>query len=95
MSALGQKRTYAVQKTMSASPPIATEIPDIAGSRWSLERFCSAQVLADLLRYSEEQVMEFQFVEPPSTPVTRLPSTNAIGSRRFRFTVRSNTSKRL
>jgi hypothetical protein len=33
MSALGQKQTYAVQKVMSALPPIATAKADTGGER--------------------------------------------------------------
>jgi len=35
MSALGHKRTYAVQKVMSALPPIATSIAFFGVSAWA------------------------------------------------------------
>jgi hypothetical protein len=53
MSALGHKRTYAVQKAMSALPPKATELATCT-SRWRAEHFCSSVRLdVDLLRYGE------------------------------------------
>src|SRR5215468_9824839 len=47
MSALGQKQTYAVQKTMSALPPIATAKADIRKRSCLLypqERTCAVQL---------------------------------------------------
>src|SRR5262245_41230263 len=47
ISALGQKRTYAVQKGMSALPPIATEKADIRTRSCPLypqKRTCAVQV---------------------------------------------------
>ena len=54
MSALGHKRTFAVQKGMSALPPKAVEIADIAGpdGGQSISALpCTSNV--DLLRYGE------------------------------------------
>ena len=54
MSALGQKRTFAVQNAMSALPPKAVEIADIAGPDrgQSISALpCTSNV--DLLRYGE------------------------------------------
>ena len=54
MSALGHKRTYAVQNAMSALPPKATEKADIAvpmeGRAFLL---CPVTSNVDLLRYGE------------------------------------------
>jgi hypothetical protein len=52
MSALGQKRTYAVQKAMSALPPKATELATCR-SRSRAEHFCPVRLNVDLLRYGE------------------------------------------
>ena len=54
MSALGQKRTFAVQNAMSALPPKAVEIADIAGPDKGQSISappCTSNV--DLLRYGE------------------------------------------
>jgi hypothetical protein len=54
MSALGQKRTFAAQKSKSALPSIAVEIADIAGpdTGQSISALpCTSDV--DLLRYGK------------------------------------------
>jgi ABC-type glutathione transport system ATPase component len=48
MSALGQKRTYAVQNVMSALPPIATAKADMRktpGPLYPRKRTCAAQTV--------------------------------------------------
>jgi hypothetical protein len=54
MSALGQKQTFAVQNAMSALPPIAVEIADIAGPDGGQSISALPFILnVDLLRYGE------------------------------------------
>jgi hypothetical protein len=52
MSALGQKRTYALQQAMSALPPIATAKADISSSSCPLyprKRTCAVQLVMSAL----------------------------------------------
>jgi hypothetical protein len=51
---LGHKRTFAVQKSMSALPPIATKKADIAGPDGGRALLlCPIRSDVDLLRYGE------------------------------------------
>jgi hypothetical protein len=78
MSALGQKETCAVQTVISALPPIAVEIADIA-PRWRTEHFCSALSSNGLPRY-DEGIVDIHAEVPHRALYLGLPEQKLDGS---------------